>query len=248
MSGFARFTETPTENLATVLAFDPGGLTGWCALSVEPETLSGTVQYDDDADYPKGRALHDRIVEAQYGQIDCGVGGVGHEVGVGRGHGDVNIVGEIAGITSMVHLSVMDWPKSAVILEEFTLEQMEKSGDLLYPVRVMAGFWAQAQLGEDEFGSHQNVAERIFISRRADAKGTCTDARLRQWKLFDSNSGPHARDATRHAYHFLRKSRGGSLDARQKRYLAWPHLFEDPAIVRKPKRVAPLGERIMGLK
>ena len=77
-------------------------------------------------------------------------------------------------------------------------------------------------------GNIENCGDGIFLQNRSPVKTTCTDERLKRWNLYDRSSGPHARDATRHAFYFLRDCRGSNMEAKQKRHLAWPHLYEDP--------------------
>ncbi len=251
------------DQTVSVLAFDPGGTTGWAAITVPAIALIGSAAgyygkpplttADHGGSFLKGGPLHQEITHFECGQIDCGVGGLGHEFGVGRGHGDVNIAGENRGSYRMVYLAMKDYPDSALVLEEFTLEQNNKHGDLLYPVRIMAKFQMGCSLYDKweiggPIGLYQHPTERIFINRRVDAKTVVKDDRLRAWGLYRRDSGPHARDATRHAYHFLRRCRGSALAARELRWRAWPHAFEDPQIVQKPKRAKKLGERIEFLK
>lgn len=230
------------SGIATVVAFDPGGTTGWAAMSVPAHVLNSEQMV-------KGISpLHEAITKYDTGQIDCGTGGEGWQCGVGRGHGQMNIDGEITGIDAMVR-RVDEYDKPAIVLEEFTLEQNNKHSDLLLPVRIMAGFWNalgwyQSEMGG--MGTHDGkVAEQLFINRRVDAMTVVTDARLRTWGFHKHCVGPHSRDATRHAYHFLRRARGGSLDAQELRWRAWPHLFDDPgrlARKSKPKAAKKQGE------
>lgn len=250
-----------TSKTATVLAFDPGGTTGWATLTVPAIALIGSsagyygnppmTVLNEEGSCLKSGPLHLEIINKAYGEIDCGVGGFGHELAVGRSHGELNIAGEIDGIQQMIDLACFPNRDSAIVLEEFTLEQSEKHTDLLLPVRIMAGFWNNLALIHEEMNDEINRAvERIFINRRVDAKTVVTDARLRHFGLYDRNSGGHARDAMRHAYHFLRRARGVTPKAQELRWKAWPHLFEDPMIGQKPKkkREQKLGERIEGLK
>lgn len=244
-----------SDRTATVLAFDPGGKTGWAAITVPAVALIGAeagyhgdpplTTADSGGSFLKAGPLNQEIVDFALGEIDCGVGGRGAENAVGRGHGQLNIAGETCGVGEMINLAWFRYRESAVVLEEFTLEQNQKHADLLYPVRIMAGFWNSLEsIHEEMDGDTFRGVQRIFINRRVDAKTVVTDARLRQWGLYRRDSGPHARDATRHAYHFLRRCRGGSSTARELRWRAWPHLFEDPQITRKPKRQKKIGERI----
>jgi squalene cyclase len=54
---------------------------------------------------------------------------------------------------------------------------------------------------------HELNDGRVILQNRAIAKSTATDDRLKAWGLYDTNSGPHARDATRHAITALRRAR-----------------------------------------
>lgn len=253
MGNYSRIYEGNSSDLVYVLAFDPGGTTGWCAMGVKPGTLSGHWETPaPDSNYDPNRSLHEQILHTEYGQIDCGVGGTGHEIGTGRGHGDVNHYGEKLGVDKMLELALSHYPSPVIVHEEFTLEQQNKHGDLLYPIRVMAAFnygFIKAYPGFFN-PSEPSGAESIFYSRRVDAKTTCTDKRLRFWKLYDDGSGAHARDATRHAYAFLRNCRGPSMNARLRRWRAWPHVFADPFISAEKdiedriKKPVEKGERI----
>lgn len=248
MGNYTRIYSGNSSDLVYVLAFDPGGTTGWCAMGVKPEALWGNEQWES---LQNTHALNECLEHIKYGQIDCGVGGTGHEIGVGRGHGDVNHYGEKLGVDKMLELALSHYPSPVIVHEEFTLEQQNKHGDLLYPIRIMAAFNYGFQVGHGgaQHNSGREASESIFYSRRVDAKTTCTDKRLRFWKLYDDGSGAHARDATRHAYAFLRNCRGPSMNARLRRWRAWPHVFGDPLIeeiktAKKPRKPVEKGERI----
>lgn len=231
MSSFARFHRNPDE-LAIVIAFDPGGTTGFAVLGVLPERLI------------TGTALHTHLAHVEYGQIDCGTRHGQTGVGMARGHDGMNMPGEYDGIVRM--LNVWDeFDSPAVVIEDFVLDvhKANRGRDLLTPVRIISGFTTLMQYS---FGPE--ALEGIFIQNRSLAKTTCTDDRLKHWSIYDSNSGPHARDAVRHAFYFLRDCCGRGLDARRKRHLSWPHLFDDPEVY-EPSKVTKtqVGERITGL-
>jgi len=183
--GFQKFLQHGDVNdLAVVLAFDPGGTTGWCAMAVEPRYLDRL-----DGEYGATESLGvvgDGLAHIEYGQIDCDPPGIGLAQ-MHNGHTDLN---------------------------------------------ESRGF------------------SRIHVQNRSLAKTTCSDIRLKHWGLYDHSSGAHARDATRHAYYFLRDRRGSSVEAAEKRWRAWPHLFADPAIseTKNAYKEAPkkkqMGERI----
>lgn len=233
MPNYSEFFYAP-ELLANVIAFDPGGTTGYCVMGVQPEALTAT------------DSLHENLKHIEYGQIDCGTKHGQTGAGMNRGHDGLNMPGEYAGIVQMMNLRE-DFKESPIVIEDFVLDvhKANRGRDLLTPVRIISGF---SMLLQYSFGSEQ--LERIFIQNRSLAKTTCTDERLRNWGLYDSSSGAHSRDATRHALYFLRDCCGNSYNASYKRYLAWPHLFDDPAqrtMDRSTKTKKQVGQRITGL-
>lgn len=107
---------------------------------------------------------------------------------------------------------VKGWPLTAVGTESFRLRQFTKDLELLTPVRINAAL--KYALWAGEWG-------QLWEQQPDLAKKTATDARLKQWGLYDSHSGPHARDATRHAITFLRRCKGRP----RLREMAWPQLY-----------------------
>ena len=231
MPNFALFQGDPDE-LAIVIAFDPGGTTGYCVMGVPPDGLASS------------SGLRDALSYIDYGQIDCGTRHGQTGLGMKRGHEGLNMSGEIDGIVRMINI-LDSFDTCAVVLEDFVLDvsKANMGRDLLTPVRIIAGF---STLLHYSFGPE--VMKSIFIQNRSLAKTTCTDDRLKNWNLYDGSSGAHARDATRHAFYFLRDCCGSSDNARLKRHLAWPHLFDDPEI-RPVEKVTKkqVGQRVWGL-
>jgi hypothetical protein len=220
-------------DLAVVVAFDPGGTTGYAALGVKP----------DDLRWPGNTPLQDQIVLKEYGQIDCG-SRYGENA---RFSHAVNMGGENDGVKNMLELVLNRWPKSAIVIEDFILDfkKADKTRDLLSPVRLTAAFsYGLWRADPVVIGAG---LERISILNRSNVKTTCTDERLKGWGLYDRNSGAHARDAMRYAFYFLRQRRGDGREEKERRYFAWPHLFEDPVIPKKRTKKRPPGERIPGL-
>lgn len=242
--GFQRFFEGDTDKLAVVVAFDPGGTTGWCALGVQPEALWGNGEWESQQNTAP---LWANVCHAEYGQIDCDPPGMGLAQ-MHNGHPGLSLSGEITGVKQMVNLASVIFPKAAVVLEDFIVDfkQITSERSALSPVRLISAF--SYGISENDIDDGSSLS-RIHIQNRSLAKTTCTDTRLRHWGLHDSGGGKHARDATRHAYYFLRDCQGPSMKAAEKRWRAWPHLFRDPVIreiqqqypATKPKKV---GERI----
>lgn len=194
----------------TVVAFDPGETTGWCAMTVTEVKFLMCAQY---------RRL-DTEIEFKTGQIDCR--------------------NENRGVDSMID-RMEEYEDSPIVHEDFIVDmnKIDQARWTLSPVRITAKF---------EYGLWvRGLINPFFIQNRSPVKTTCTDDRLKNWGLYDRNSGRHARDAVRHAYYFLRNCRGTSLKAQETRWKAWPHIFEDPQIRRAPKKPRPVGERVEGL-
>lgn len=242
MGNYSKFFPGNLDNLATLIAFDPGGTTGWTALAVSPDWFTNPP--------PPNGLERESLLHIEYGQINCMTvpDGVAVEAEMHQGHPGMNTAAENYGVSKMLTLANVIFPKSAIVLEDFIVdfEQITKSRDALSPVRIISAFshglWADAPMGMNR--------NRMWIQNRSLAKTTCNDLRLRNFGLYDSSSGAHARDATRHAFYFLRDCRGNSMDAQEKRWRAWPHLFTDPVVreiqnsypdSRKTKK---LGERI----
>lgn len=189
--------EEITYTEATVIAIDPGGTTGWSLISVHPESLT-----EPNADFLDNIFLH------QHGQVDCGV----HRGNLHASlHAGISTDGEFSGIYDLAKL-IESWPVAAVVIEDFHLRQQRKDRDLLSPVRITSALGYAMWLAGREY----------HVQTPADAKTTCSDYRLKQWRMYDDTGGlRHARDADRHAILFLRR-------AKQKaafRAIAWPHLF-----------------------
>lgn len=119
--------------------------------------------------------------------------------------------GENIAISRILEL-ISDWPQTAIGTESFRLRQFTKDLELLTPVRLNKvmryALWA------GDWG-------RLWEQQPDLAKKTASDVRLKEWGLYDSHSGPHARDATRHAITFLRRAKGRQL----LREMAWPWLY-----------------------
>ena len=112
--------------------------------------------------------------------------------------GEIDCLDEHAGIMSMLALTV-EHPDATVVLESFTPDhRMDKAKHTLSPVRISAGF---------AYGYWRDFGKGVVYQTASQAKSTCTDDRLKVWELYDRYSGPHARDATRHAFLYLRMAR-----------------------------------------
>lgn len=238
MTNFSRFYEGDSRELAIILAFDPGETTGWCALGVDPATLLG-------ADGPED-VLQKRLLLCDYGEIDCSATAAATAIPDSiRRHAGLNLMGENLGVHKMLKL-VNEWPNCTVVIEDFILDmnRADQARHTLSPVRITSAF--SYALFADGHNS-----EHIIVQNRSLAKTTCTDLRLKNWGLYDSGSGPHARDACRHAFYLLRTCRGAGIESAERRHIVFPDLFDDPVANRlstpKVKKEKPLGERIPNL-
>lgn len=108
------------------------------------------------------------------------------------------------------------WPGCAYGTESFRLRQFTKDLELLTPVRVNAV--VKYTLWAGGWG-------RLWEQQPALAKTTAPDVRLKEWGLYDTHSGPHARDAVRHAITFLRRCK----QREALRRMAWPAIYDTSA-------------------
>ncbi|QHB37491.1 RuvC-like resolvase [Mycobacterium phage Onyinye] len=191
-----------TYDSATVIALDPGGTTGWSLISVHPEALT-----TPDA------SILDNIFVHQHGQVDCG----SHRGNLGTSlHSGISTDGEFSGVYDLAKF-IHSWPCAAVVIEDFVLRTQRMDRDLLSPVRVTSAVgYSLWRKGRD-----------YHVQSPADAKRTCTDERLKEWKMYDPYGGlRHARDADRHAILFLRRAKAKAAF----RANAWPHLYGERGV------------------
>lgn len=187
---------------ASVLAFDPGGETGWSLMHVHPEAL-----LPEEPDV----TILGNIEEWQHGEIDCH--NRKRSVGLTRVQ-SFDSSGECAGANECINL-IRAWPGAIVVLEDFILEYFSKARDLLSPPRLNSVL---------QFHCWQNH-RRFFLQMPAE-KPEASDERLKEWGMYDSRGGlGHARDADRHALIFLRKAMAATEKGQRIREWAWPHLY-----------------------
>lgn len=244
MGNYSKFVGARGEDsLAFITSFDPGGGVGFCVLGIEPAKLaSGNVVLN--------REEFDHI---EYGTINAMTtpDNVAVAAEMHQGHPGLNMAAENAAVKKMLSLTTAMFPTSAIVFEDFIVDfkQITQARDALSPVRLTAAFsyglYATEPFGIGPFGAAQ---QRIWIQNRSLAKTTCTDVRLKHWGMHDQSSGPHARDATRHAIYFMKGCQGTGMKAREKRWRAWPHLFQDPVVAeiktQYPPKKKKLGEVI----
>ncbi|WGH22066.1 RuvC-like resolvase [Gordonia phage MerCougar] len=191
----------------SIIAFDPGGTTGWSLMRLDPvKLLDKTVRPNDV------------VTRWCHGEIDCGAqsGSAGTSAiaqGGDLGHSET---GEAAGVFLCERLirKVAGIPRTVVVVEDFILRTQTKGRDALSPVRITGGL-------DQLLWEGKNVPYPLVKQQPSEAKASVTDERLKLWGFYDSGSR-HARDADRHALLFLRKVRA----SRAKMFAAWPLLGE----------------------
>lgn len=203
---------------ATVIAFDPGGTTGWALYTVYPEGLSDLPDH-------RGERVLDNVIKWQHGQVDCGSTKGNLGVSLHRG---ISTDGENAGVNELVGL-VRAWPGAAIVIEDFILDpaRFNTGRDLLSPVRITSAISYLLWLQRREY----------FVQSASLAKTTVTDERLKAWGYYSSTGGlNHARDADRHALTFLKRCANPTQKGRELREAAWPYLFGQGGEYHNPGR------------
>ena len=169
---------TDENTSVALLAFDPGGITGW---SMVTTTI--------------GKIMDPTIQAAQvptawwHGQIDC----------TARDKKQVFWrEAEAEGVAQMERL-YEDAPgvHVGVVIEDFLIRRFDKSRPFLSPVRLSSAF--------DQLMFDRGVwTDRQMPS---DAMTAITDARLKAWDFYVADGLGHARDADRHMLLFIRRLR-----------------------------------------
>lgn len=211
-----RNTELPSDTIS-IIAIDPGGITGWSVLVLRTEWIGREIW-----DWPQDVIVRNRIAW-WHGEIDCR-----NEVLTGANNSEAkrakqrSIVGganNVRGVnieelkgTYVIKKLIDQWPDAAVVIEGFQLLQMAVD---LSPVRIIARI-------EDHLWENG----RNMFTQMPAMKATATDARMKEWNVYTPNDSAlglagHARDADRHAMMFLRKAMSDS----RFRTIAWPHIY-----------------------
>lgn len=202
--------EDDFEGTVQILAFDPGGTTGWSLFEFSPESISAKKEH---------RNFHplSNVIRWKHGQIDCGSRRGDAVLDPERSKMDPGSSGEAAGIGEILGLC-RSWPNAAIVVEDFILDpkRFNTGRDLLSPVRITAGIHYDLWLQE----------RRMFVQSPSTAKSTFGDEQLKAARLYTSAGGlNHARDADRHALTFVRRAAQVNPKGRALREMAWPHLF-----------------------
>ena len=190
------FTDSELLTMAkrlTVVAFDPGGTTGWSLMMID---------YDDLKDPRK--SVQSCLRRWYHGGVDCGsnsgdaadsASATGYDLGISE-------TGEAAGIAICENIVgealAMAAGPVAVVIEDFIIDpdRMNMGRDFLSPVRTMS------RLEQLLWESRSTTVHKQMPSE----KPTASDERLVRWGMYTEGKGHrHARDADRHALIFLRK-------------------------------------------
>jgi hypothetical protein len=190
--------EGGNERNLVILALDPGETTGWSALKVPTGRL---VKHGATRTLSRCRWRHGQILRSMAGVADGGP--LALSVSDSR-HVDL-IFQVMHGVyEEMVFVADEEdeeegWEDDVFVLvvEHFKLRMMSMDDNLLAPVRVENKLLDRLYSGKSTLP--------IFFQSPSEAMSTVTDTRLKDWAMYDRNSGPHARDADRHAILFLRR-------------------------------------------
>lgn len=177
-----------------IFAVDPGITSGWSALKVPVGRLRvlGATRT-----LPRCRWRHGQILRSP-----VGTGTLSQHVS------DSHHASLILSQASQVYRDFVyeredddpeDWEgdEFVFVLEGFSLRMMSMDTNLLAPVRILDRLLDRMYMQGSELP--------VFFQSSSEAMNTVTDSRLKDWGMYDSHSGVHARDADRHAILFLRK-------------------------------------------
>lgn len=173
--------------------------------AIDPGGTSGwsTLSVHPEALVDPQISILENITLWEHGQVDC-------------------LEDESYGVLELMRLAGIYMP-AAFLLEQFVIRRFDQKEDFLSPVRITAAF---------DLGMRLAGIERTYRQQPSEAMTTCTDARLKEWGLYERKGGMgHARDADRHAILWLRKAKDPK-QGRVRRHQWWPHVYdEDGGIV-----------------
>lgn len=170
---------------------DPGGITGWGVMVVEPVDLIGE------------KPLHSVIAHWACGEIT----------------GPEN-----AQASEILQLYDM-WDDAAIGIESFVIRKFLQHKEFLSPVRIREkvdyGLWLAEKWSAEDDEREMGRGRWMFTQTPSMAMTTLTDERQKEWGLWVPGRD-HKRDAIKHCYTFLKRSR----ESARLRYTAWPLLFQ----------------------
>lgn len=179
-----------------IFSLDPGDTTGWSVLKVPVARLRAT---GATRTLPWCRWRHGQILRS--GAL--GTGAMAQAVSDSRHvslimEQALNIYEEFMFLTDEDGIA-KGWESDefVFVLESFSLRMLSMDTNLLAPVRVLDRILDRLWIAQSHIP--------VFFQSPSDAKASVTDDRLRRWAMYDARSGPHARDADRHAVLFLRR-------------------------------------------
>lgn len=185
-----------------IFAVDPGMATGWSALKV-PVALLGSL----GATRTLVRCRHRHGTIRRSGGVQVSGGGGSYSNTDSRHVSDIFQMADAVyeewctyeKVTKKGKKKVVADPdtKFVFVLEGFDLRESSMDPALLSPVRVNSIFMDRLAVNQAQV--------RVFFQSSSDAMRTVTDDRLKRWGMYESSSGPHARDADRHATLLLRR-------------------------------------------
>jgi hypothetical protein len=190
-----RFEEAEdTGPSIVVMAYDPGETTGWSAWRSPVGTLlrMGTRKAITRSKWGLGQL--ERIVS---GNGSSGNGSSGDSFSTSAYDRDSEMVDRMLSVGRWAYEEfVYEGDEFVVVLESFTLRMMSMDSNLLAPVRINSIFRDRMRTAGSPYP--------VFMQSPSDAKNVVTDARLKEWGVYEPGR-EHGRDAQRHAILFLRR-------------------------------------------
>jgi hypothetical protein len=201
----------PPDRAAQLVWFDPGTTTGVCVVSMDAEWLAGA-----GSGTPQGfrRAMfyreHYQLGRYPKDHDDLGVPGEAALDALTARRASSSTWEELRSVVGGLSI-LRSLPWAAWGYEDFRVRQINTTEEFLSPARIGSSL-RDFMLTEER--------PRLGFKQGSDMMSTASNDKLMAAGMYRRGM-PHATDAARHAYVFLRRARQ-SFELRAD---AWPHLF-----------------------